>query len=637
MSTGLTDLDLALHEKLGIPRELLERARVQRVSDREARELLSINGRPGDFAGIEYPYVDPISGHRVHSRVRLDHPPVKPDGRPDQKYRSAFGDVRHLYFPPGSAQHVQDVTVPAVVVEAEKSALALTAAAHRANRRLLVIATGGCWSWRGCIGKAEDAAGRRVDVKGALADFDRLTWGNRPVVILFDSRPNGSVDAGRRALGSELRRRGADVRHGRLPDDDHRVNGPDDLIAVQGDHVLWGVLDRAEDDEFIRSAQGTIVASALANIRLALRRLGVAVHYDDFVHQVSVDGRRLDDALFDDLLVAIDDEFRFRPPAAVLKLLLGTEARLRRFHPVCQYLSGLVWDGKPRLDHWLPSYGGATAGPYVAAVGAIPLIAAVRRVREPGCKFDELLVLESPQQGTFKSSALRALSPLEGWFSDDLPLGATSKEVIERTTGKWLIEAAEMIGQPGRAVAQLKAFLSRQVDGPARLAYDRLPTEVPRQFVIIGTTNATTGYLKDATGGRRFWPVRVRAFDVAALQRDRDQLWAEAAARESAGESIRLSPELWATADEHQDARRAVDPWEERLEYIFQGDQVRVSAIWTELGVDARAQNNNDAGRIDMIAQRFGFTQKKMVRLGAKSVRCWVRDVPGDSGDDAGA
>jgi hypothetical protein len=90
-----------------------------------------VNGGAGDFSGIEYPYLDPDTGRRLTSRVRLDVPPLRPDGTPEGKYRQAFGDRPHLFFPPGAAALLRDVTIPAVVVEAEKSALALTAAAAR--------------------------------------------------------------------------------------------------------------------------------------------------------------------------------------------------------------------------------------------------------------------------------------------------------------------------------------------------------------------------------------------------------------------------------------------------------------------------------------------------------------------------
>ena len=173
---------------------------------------------------------------------------------------------------------------------------------------------------------------------------------------------------------------------------------------------------------------------------------------------------------------------------------------------------------------WRDGYGVRPSG------RTLTLIAAVRRVRTPGCKFDELLVLESPQ-GLLKSSALRVLSVEESWFSDDLPLNSDGKRAIESLAGRWIVEAAELNGLRRSDIEHLKSFLSRQVDR-ARMSYDRLVTAAPRQCVFIGTTNSTT-YLRDGTGNRRFWPVRVGRFDIEALRRDRDQLWAEAAAREA--------------------------------------------------------------------------------------------------------
>jgi predicted P-loop ATPase len=221
-------------------------------------------------------------------------------------------------------------------------------------------------------------------------------------------------------------------------------------------------------------------------------------------------------------------------------------------------------------------------------------------------------------------------------FSEDLPLGVGSKETIERTRGKWIIEASEIRGLRDREVEQLKHFLSRQVDGPVRLAYARLSAEVPRQFVLIGTTNMT-GYLRDQTGGRRFWPVQTQQFDVEAIRRDRDQLWAEAASREAYGESIRLDPKYWKAAGREQEARRVDDPWEAILEPLFENPDiwessvgmttqyVRSSAIWEALGVKADARNNHHAARVAAIAQRFGFTKKDPI-IHRLRVRGWAFD-----------
>src|SRR5262249_6916252 len=135
-------------------------------------------------------------------------------------------------------------------------------------------------------------------------------------------------------------------------------------------------------------------------------------------------------------------------------------------------------------------------------------------------------------------------------FSDDLPLNADSKKTIEQLRGRWIVEAAEMSGMRRTDVEHLKAMLSRQIDR-ARLAYGRITTEYHRQAIVVGTTNDAI-YLKDVTGNRRFWPVKTTRFDVTKLTQDRDQLWAEAAAREARGESIRLDAGLWTDAAQQQ-------------------------------------------------------------------------------------
>ena len=203
-----------------------------------------------------------------------------------------------------------------------------------------------------------------------------------------------------------------------------------------------------------------------------------------------------------------------------------------RVHPVKDYLASLTWDGTPRLDTWLINYAGATDTPSVPAVGRLALIAAVRRVRSPGCKFDELLVLESPTQGTDKSTAIETIAMREGWFTDCLPLNADPKVAIEQTRGIWIAEAGELSGMRKADIDKLKNFLSRKRDR-GRLAYGHLTSDVPRQFIAIGTTN-NREYLKDQTGNRRFWPIAIERFDVARLRADRDQLWCRGLSTQSA-------------------------------------------------------------------------------------------------------
>ena len=142
----------------------------------------------------------------------------------------------------------------------------------------------------------------------------------------------------------------------------------------------------------------------------------------------------LTDKIRNRIWLAIDSQFSFRPSSDFFNVVVFDTAWANQVHPVRDYLDSLTWDGAPRVDRWLITYGKAADTEYTRAVGAIVPIAAVRRVRHPGSKYDEMLVLES-EQGKLKSSALQALCPEPGWFSDDLPLNVDAKQIIERTGG----------------------------------------------------------------------------------------------------------------------------------------------------------------------------------------------------------
>lgn len=367
-------------------------------------------------------------------------------------------------------------------------------------------------------------------------------------------------------------------------------------------------------ENWVRDKRGRIITGHLANLRQALERLHEQPTYNAFTREVCLNYQTVvDDVVFVRLWTRIADTFHWQPNRNNLQAVLLSDAHTNTFHPVCQYLDRLKWDNVERLDRWLVDYAGAEDTEYIRAVSALPLIAAVRRIRVPGAKFDELLILESGQ-GKNKSNALQALCPEEDWFSDDLPLGVDAKVVIERTRGKWIIEAAELHGKRGKETETLKAFLSRRIDGPVRLAYGRYSTSVPRPFVLIGTTNHST-YLKDMTGARRFWPVRTVAFDLAALKRDRDQLWAEAAARER-GASLHLPQEFWILAAAEQEARRTPDPWEELLEPLLSNgltttQTLAASEIWRVLHMEANALDNRHADRVAAIMERNGYRKTK--------------------------
>jgi predicted P-loop ATPase len=366
--------------------------------------------------------------------------------------------------------------------------------------------------------------------------------------------------------------------------------------------------------------------------------------HDLFADKLTVNGAPLEDRELVEMWARTDEECHFRPEWQLYSRIIKRIAWGNPFHPVRDYLDALTWDGVARIDRWLHVYGGAadttkrdsveaTGQTYLQAISSIVLIAAVRRIRQPGCKYDEMVILESPQ-GFNKSTALHALCPRGEWFSDDFPLNLKSKELIEATLGKWIIEASDLSGKRKAEVDRLKAMLSRQTDGPVRKAYGYLPIERPRHFILIGTTNSAA-YLNDPTGGRRFWPVRVKSFDVKRIMLDRDQLWAEAAYREAQNESIRLDKRLWLDAAREQEKRREVDPWEDALRRYLLKEQklkqeqaslhdqsgapdntlrvplrVPTSELWDALHIPVQHRDRVGALRIAEIMQRFGFRRQ---------------------------
>ena len=367
-----------------------------------------------------------------------------------------------------------------------------------------------------------------------------------------------------------------------------------------------------------------------SNICVALLKLGITLRYDRFADRMLINGLPdfgpvLEDAALDRLWLILDRQFRFRPTKDLLRTVVSDVARLNGFHPVRDYLDNLHWDGVKRIDGWLIDYGGAEDTEYSRAVSALMLVAAVRRVRSPGCKFDEMVVIENEDQGTDKSTMLATLAVRDDWFSDDLPLNISGKQVVESLRGRWIIEAAELSGMRRADVEHLKAFLSRQIDR-ARMAYGHFVTEVPRQCIIVGTTNAVE-YLKDTSGNRRFWPVRVKKFDIAALRRHRDQLWAEAAQREAGNASIRLDPKLWRSAEEEQEQRLTRDPWYDALQSALGEMKGKITSIslWEILDVRGGQRTQEQSRRLGDAMRQLGWRRANK----ARTIKVEGRDVMG--------
>ena len=230
------------------------------------------------------------------------------------------------------------------------------------------------------------------------------------------------------------------------------------------------------------------------------------------------------------------------------------------FDPVKDYLTGLVWDGVERLDTMLVRWMGAEDNKYVRAATRKWMCAAVARAMHPGCKFDNMLILVG-RQGIGKSNLARAIS--RGWFTDSLGRMDSNKDSYERLSGVWIAEIAELAAAKKAEVEDIKNFISKQED-TFRRAYARETGTYPRRCVFYGTTNDPE-FLRDRTGGRRFWPIEVKGFDngvLRGLEDEVDQLWAEAVERWREGEVLWLDDSETADlARLAQESHTAVDDW----------------------------------------------------------------------------
>lgn len=217
---------------------------------------------------------------------------------------------------------------------------------------------------------------------------------------------------------------------------------------------------------------------------------------------------------------------------AALQEAIQTVAHKRRFHPIRDYLQGLKWDGKSRIDKWLLYVLGETPETlpkpmveYFSLVGRFMLLGMVNRVMQPGCKFDYCPVLEGAG-GLRKSTMVEVLAGA-GYYSDTPFEVGRGKEAQEQVQGLWVYEIAELTHFSKAEVGAIKAFISSKLDR-YREAYGSTLSEFPRQCVLMGTTNENT-YLRDRTGNRRFWPIPVRhRINTEWLVSWRDQLLAEA-------------------------------------------------------------------------------------------------------------
>lgn len=310
-TTHLNSADLAALERDSwIDAATADAFGLYRVTSADGAALMGRTDRE-DYAGIVFPIFGPGEPHPREYFLRRDHPPLEMSNgtpKPKQKYLSPPGRANRLLFGPGeSVDALTDTTLPILLVEGLKKTVAAWRLARHGGGAptCLVCGISGAWGWRGITGKAPDAHGARVDVKGPIADLDRVSWPGRAVTILFDSdtATNSKVAAARQALVAELRRRGAIVAAPDLPViDDLDKTGFDDLLAHWGPERVTAWLDAAQDAAPTADDLEVARLAALPSIdygrarKAAAEKWGVPVGFVD----AAVKGKQKEQAAKDD-------------------------------------------------------------------------------------------------------------------------------------------------------------------------------------------------------------------------------------------------------------------------------------------------------------------------------------------------
>lgn len=313
------------------------------------------------------------------------------------------------------------------------------------------------------------------------------------------------------------------------------------------------------------------------------------------------------DADDSEAMIWLSHQYRINFEHKTLLRAVNAAANRRRVHPVREYFAGLKWDGTPRARGWLHTYLGALDDDYARAVGVKFLVSAVARVMRPGCKADNVLILEG-EQGRWKSTALSVLAG--AWFMDT-PFTLGDKDAFLVIRGSLIVELAELDGFSRAESSRAKAFFSSPADTFVP-KYVARAIRVPRQCVFAGTVNHGT-YLRDTTGNRRYWPVKIDRGQIDELRRDRDQIWAEAVHLFNEGVRWWVEPDEQDLFTQEQELRYVGDAYSDRVsawavgKTEFTMEQVLSDALKLDVSKWTRAEQT----RVGEVLQELGWERRR--------------------------
>lgn len=345
-------------------------------------------------------------------------------------------------------------------------------------------------------------------------------------------------------------------------------------------------------DEFKKGSNDGVKTQSLYNIRLIMEHdelLEGLVAFDEFSEQI-VKTPQPENKLFqkgfwsdgDDTLLRsyIEDHYNLLFSKENITDAVVTEAHRKTVNPVKARIETVEWDGQPRAERYFIDYLGAEDNHYTRTITKKWLTGLVARAYEPGVKFEIVPILEG-SQGIGKSTAGKALYPDK--FNDTLAGMGKQKDDYQQLQGSWIVEVAELSAMKKTDIEGIKNFISAQSD-TYRNSYGRYALPHLRKCVFIGTTNQTD-YLKDATGERRFYPIKCGVNKAAKNvwepdEQDILQILAEAKTWYDNGEPLYLDRETMAEAKKHQEEAKTVDPMKEAIEdYI----NMLVPTNWSDL------------------------------------------------------
>ena len=355
-----------------------------------------------------------------------------------------------------------------------------------------------------------------------------------------------------------------------------------------------------------------------------------ALRLNEHSNVVEYNGEPLTDRDVTELRLRIAALYNLEAGAPTVQELAVYQAGHNAYHPVRDYLEGLTWDKVPRLDGMLVDYARCADTAVNRTIARRFMISAVARVMQPGAKVDTVLILAGPQ-GYGKSTFFRTLAG-EQWFRDDT-LDLRNKDASMQLRGAWLYELAELASTRVRDAETVKAFISRPSDH-FRPPYGRNVIEQKRQCIFVGTTNEPS-FLNDPTGARRFWPAEVLGqIRNVELQRDRDQLWAEAVAAYRGRERWWLDINEDQALADAQEQYQHEDPWLPKVARWLDLPANPSEGFTIEtllngaIDKDDDRQTKADEMRIGGILTALGFVKRRASTDGVRAWRWFRPDSP---------